>query len=281
MCAGHAVLAHISQTGLRHERAPPGWAHRQPCRKPDAGPAAEVFAHAGEPPQVWGPVVESEERSRRCTAAFGTRDDGTARQREVMALMVESAHAWQRQLHRTNRWQHRRARPSPARCARAAAAAVSQGQPSATTCWCTPPTCIVGSDDALDARWNGALHALIPRPAPTRFTANAGGTSLRDGALWRTAREYNCRWGDPRLQRLPGAQQPALRTGGGRRMIGWDDVLALGLPLCQRAFAPGTSCSSWNCRAAGWSARRHRRRDTALLDSPLGGPTGARCSHAL
>lgn len=135
-----------------------------------------------------------------------------------------------------------------------------------------PPGGLVGGDELdIDLALDPGAHALITTPGATRFYRSSGATAtqrlraaLADGA---------------RLEWLPletiaysgclGANLMRFELARGAEMIGWD-VLALGLPASDQAFALGrfTQCVELPGR---WLERGViDALDARLLDSPLG-----------
>lgn len=135
-----------------------------------------------------------------------------------------------------------------------------------------PPGGLVGGDELdIDLALDPGAHALITTPGATRFYRSSGApatqrlrASLADGA---------------RLEWLPletiaysgclGANLMRFELAPGAEMIGWD-VLALGLPASDQAFARGrfTQCVELPGR---WLERGViDALDARLLDSPLG-----------
>ncbi len=135
-----------------------------------------------------------------------------------------------------------------------------------------PPGGLVGGDELdIDISVDAGAHALITTPGATRFYRSAGATAtqrlhatLADGA---------------RLEWLPletiaysgclGENLMRFELAPGAEMIGWD-VLALGLPAADQAFARGrfTQCVEMPGR---WLERGViDALDARLLDSPLG-----------
>ena len=135
-----------------------------------------------------------------------------------------------------------------------------------------PPGGLVGGDELdIDLTLHPGAHALVTTPGATRFYRSTGATatqrlraSLADAA---------------RLEWLPletiaysgclGENLMRFALAPGAEMIGWD-VLALGLPAADQAFARGrfTQCVELPGR---WLERgRIDALDACLLDSPLG-----------
>lgn len=135
-----------------------------------------------------------------------------------------------------------------------------------------PPGGLVGGDELdIDLTLDPGAHALITTPGATRFYRSTGATAtqrlrtrLADGA---------------RLEWLPletiaysgclGENLMRFELAPGAEMIGWD-LLALGLPAADLAFAQGrfTQCVDLPGR---WLERGViDARDTRLLDSPIG-----------
>lgn len=135
-----------------------------------------------------------------------------------------------------------------------------------------PPGGLVGGDELdIDISVDPGAHALITTPGATRFYRSTGATAtqrlhatLADGA---------------RLEWLPletiaysgclGENLMRFELAPGAEMIGWD-VLALGLPAADQAFARGrfTQCVEMPGR---WLERGViDALDARLLDSPLG-----------
>jgi urease accessory protein len=135
-----------------------------------------------------------------------------------------------------------------------------------------PPGGLVGGDELdIDVSVDAGAHALITTPGATRFYRSIGApatqrlrATLADGA---------------RLEWLPletiaysgclGENLMRFELAPGAEMIGWD-VLALGLPASDQAFARGrfTQCVEMPGR---WLERGViDALDARLLDSPLG-----------
>ena len=135
-----------------------------------------------------------------------------------------------------------------------------------------PPGGIVGGDSlAIDITLAAHTHALLTTPGATRFYRSAGeaatqtlNAKLADGA---------------RLEWLPletiahsgciGENKLRFDLGEGSEMIGWD-VLALGLPASNDAFARGCYTQTISLPGQWLERARIDANDTRLLDSPLG-----------
>ena len=135
-----------------------------------------------------------------------------------------------------------------------------------------PPGGLVGGDTlGIDVSLDTGAHALITTPGATRFYRTAGATATQ---------RLNARLAaGARLEWLPletiaysgciGENLSRFELAPGAEMIGWD-VLALGLPASDQAFARGrfTQCVELPGR---WLERGViDALDTRLLDSKLG-----------
>ena len=135
-----------------------------------------------------------------------------------------------------------------------------------------PPGGLVGGDDLdIDLTLHPGAHALVTTPGATRFYRSTGATA--------TQRLHASLADAARLEWLPletiafsgclGENLMRFALAPGAEMIGWD-VLALGLPAADQAFARGrfTQCVELPGR---WLERgRIDALDACLLDSPLG-----------
>jgi len=135
-----------------------------------------------------------------------------------------------------------------------------------------PPGGIVGGDTLqVDAHLAPGAHALITMPGATRFYRSNGPLAeqrvhaqLSDGARleWlplETLAYTGCQVHNQlRFDLAPSAQ-----------MIGWD-LLALGLPAAEQAFAQGSFLQELQLPGAWLERGRIDATDTLLLDTPLG-----------
>ena len=135
-----------------------------------------------------------------------------------------------------------------------------------------PPGGLVGGDELdIDLTLHPGAHALVTTPGATRFYRSTGATA--------TQRLHASLADAARLEWLPletiaysgclGENLMRFALAPGAEMIGWD-VLALGLPAADQAFARGrfTQCVELPGR---WLERgRIDALDACLLDSPLG-----------
>ena len=135
-----------------------------------------------------------------------------------------------------------------------------------------PPGGLVGGDELhIDLTLQPGAHALVTTPGATRFYRSTGATA--------TQRLHASLADAARLEWLPletiaysgclGENLMRFALAPGAEMIGWD-VLALGLPAANQAFARGrfTQCVELPGR---WLERgRIDALDACLLDSPLG-----------
>ncbi len=135
-----------------------------------------------------------------------------------------------------------------------------------------PPGGIVGGDVLeIEATLDSGTHALLTTPGATRFYRSLGDAAAQRAVL-RVAPGARLEWLPLETIAYSGCiaeSRVQFELADRAEMIGWD-LLALGLPAANQAFAAGSFGQhlEWPGR---WLERGHiAASDACLLDSPLG-----------
>ena len=135
-----------------------------------------------------------------------------------------------------------------------------------------PPGGIVGGDELdIEATLDAGTHALITTPGATRFYRSSGAAAVQRTVL-RVAAGARLEWLPLETIAYSGCRaenRVQIELAAGAEAIGWD-VLALGLPAADEAFAAGSFTQHLELPGRWLERGRIGAEDRRLLDSPLG-----------
>lgn len=135
-----------------------------------------------------------------------------------------------------------------------------------------PPGGLVGGDELdIDAQVGAGAHAVLTTPGATRFYRSEQGPAVQRTRL-RLARGARLEWLP--LETLAydgcvGENHLTLDLAPGAQAMGWD-ILALGLPAAEQAFARGSFLQHLHWPGRWLERGRIAAQDHRLRESPLG-----------